>query len=396
MVKMLPNGTRYQGGPSDAEMQRRYAAATAAMKAAGVDILIAQASDGMLCQYVRWFAKVRTAHHCIVLFDREGNLSLLGHGGDGNPAIDAAQFGLKLAHNIAVPVFNNHWVGGNAMSDKAAMIIQEGGFKTVGIVAKNLLSLGFYENLVKGAPGCRFVDATELIDQLIVIKSEEELQLHRQAITLHERVAAAMPSLIYAGRTEREIGMDLYRLSCIGGACDYLTNITLGSAPLGNATTALQYQNKIVEEGDTINLLFEVPSQSGYYADLRRLWAVGHAAPEVLEGAAIANEAQDYLASICRPGISSKEVFDLGNEWLKKHSLPLETRMHGHGQGYGLVERPYFDARDPMILRENMFISLHPLIRLKGTRMALADNYLVVKDGPAKRLTTLPRQVIIV
>lgn len=396
MIKMLPNGTRYQGGPSDAEMQRRYKAASEAMKAAGIDILITQANDAILCQYVRWFAKIRTAHHCIVLFDKNAHLSFLGHGGDGTPVIDAEMFGLKLAHNIAVPVFGNNWTGNDMISDKASMIIKEGGFKTIGLVAKNLLSLGFYENLVKSLPDCKFVDATEMIDQLIVIKSEEELQFHKQAIVLHETVAAAMPALIYAGRTEREIGMDLYRLACLGGACDFLANITLASSRLGNMATSLQYQNKIVEEGDTINLLFEVPSQSGYYADFRRLWAVGNAAPEVLEAAAIANEAQDYLASICKPGITGKEVFALGNEWFKSRNIPLETRMHGHGQGYGLVERPYFDAREPMVLKENMFLSLHPQIRLKGTRMSLADNYLVTKEGPAKRLTGFPRQVTIV
>jgi Xaa-Pro aminopeptidase len=60
-----------------------------------------------------------------------------------------------------------------------------------------------------------------------------------------------------------------------------------------------------------------------------------------------------------------------------------------------LVERPYFDAFDPMVLKENMYLSIHPTVSKNGASVAPSDNYVVTKDG-AKRMTGYPRKLAVI
>lgn len=395
MIKIIPNGSRYQGGPSDAEMQRRFKAVSEAMKAQDVDLLITSAADSAQCQYVRYFAKVKLGVFSVVMFDKEQNVSFFGHGGAGSPAYNSELYGVKMKYNENFPIWMSNCCGDHLLNNKLLEIIKKEGYKKVGIIGMQLFPSGTYKFLAEGLPNVKFVDATDMVDRIIVIKSDEELKILEKSVEMHERALDAVPSLIYAGRNERELGMDLYRLSCIAGATEYLANINLCAGRLQGPMYNLQNQTKIIEEGDSINILFEVPNQDGYYADLHRYYAVGNAAPEVLEAVAASYEAQDYMATICKPGADCKEIFELVNEWYAKHGIGQETRMHGHGQGYGLVERPFFDAQETMKLEENMYIALHPTVRLKGCVVAPGDNYAVTKDG-VKRLTKWERKVIII
>jgi Xaa-Pro aminopeptidase len=181
----------------------------------------------------------------------------------------------------------------------------------------------------------------------------------------------------------------------IMGADEYLSNLCVNSARLLGPMFGLHYQNKIINEGDALNVLFEVPTLAGYYADLHRYYSLGQPAPEMLEVIDGAVRLQDELAAMCKPGVKSSDVFGACNDWLKKNGFGPEVRLCGHGQGYGLVERPYFDAFDPMVLKENMYLSIHPTVSKNGASVAPSDNYVVTRDG-AKRMTGYQRKLMVI
>jgi Xaa-Pro aminopeptidase len=184
-------GERYQGRPSGTEMARRWALASAAMEKEGIDCLIMQANEAVLCQYVRWFAERRTAHYCVVIFDRDQNLSIIGHGARGN---QVPAYGVEFANNVCVPQVSNAWYGNNAISDQAIEIIKKSSYKRIGMVGLNLIPAAFYLNLAASLPSHEIVDATEMVDQMVSVKSAEELDRLKDAVRLHESVAYAIPS----------------------------------------------------------------------------------------------------------------------------------------------------------------------------------------------------------
>lgn len=391
MVK-FEHGVRFQGGPSKAEMQRRWTLAAEFMKERSLDYLVTQANDPVLCQYVRWFAETRSAHYTYLLFDKDGEMTMISHGAAGGKAIP---FDVGLTNNISVPVFNNACYGDGFTAEKALEVIQKKGCKKLGFIGMNMITVGFYQALLRGLPQAETVDVTDEFDRLVADKSQEELALLREACVVHDRALLAIPALMYAGRLEREFGADLYRLAMIAGADEYLSNLNVCSQRMAGPMFSLHNQNKIMEEGDSINVLFEVPVMSGYYADLHRYFNLGEPAPEMVEVSQGAVAAQDYIASICRPGVKGKEIFEACNKWLVQNGFAPETRLCGHGQGYGLVERPYFDAFDNMELRENMYLSIHPTVKSKYASVCPSDNYIVTKDG-AVRVTGSQRGLIIV
>lgn len=391
MVKIEHN-MRYQGGPSKQEMQRRWTLAKEFMKERDLDFLVTQANEGVLGQYVRWFAELRSVHYTYLLFDKDGTMTMISHGAAGGKA---TPFDVGLTNNISIPVFNNACYGDSYAADAAVGIIEKKGCKKLGFIGLNLITAGFYNNLLKGLPAVETQDVTNEFDYLVAVKSEEELRLLQEACIVHDAVASAIPSLIYAGRMERELGADLCRLAVLMGADEYLHNISVCASRLPGAMYKLHYQNKIIEAGDAINVLFEVPAFSGYYADLHRYYNVGPAAPETLEVMAGAVALQDHLAAMCKPGVKSSDIFMECNKWLAKNKFEPEVRVCGHGQGYGLVERPYFDGKDSMELKENMYLALHTCVKTKAAFVVPSDNYVVTKDG-AKRVTGYARGLVII
>ncbi len=71
MVKIEHN-VRYQGRPSQVEMERRWRLARKFMQERGLDYLVTQANEGVLCQYVRCLPRCVPALHLPAVRQRRG------------------------------------------------------------------------------------------------------------------------------------------------------------------------------------------------------------------------------------------------------------------------------------------------------------------------------------
>ena len=58
-----------------------------------------------------------------------------------------------------------------------------------------------------------------------------------------------------------------------------------------------------------------------------------------------------------------------------------EQRLHAHGQGYDIVERPLIRSDETMQIAANMNIGIHPGIMYKGVMILSTDNYIIGVDG---------------
>ena len=76
---------------------------------------------------------------------------------------------------------------------------------TVGFVGMGNISAAFYENVQKGLPGVTLINATDLVDEVRMVKSEEQLKLHRDAASMHEMSYEVAKKAIRPGRTVTEI-----------------------------------------------------------------------------------------------------------------------------------------------------------------------------------------------
>jgi peptidase M24-like protein len=80
--------------------------------------------------------------------------------------------------------------------------------------------------------------------------------------------------------------------------------------------------------------------------------ALGPAPQKLRDGFELVRKAQVRTVRQLKPGASPREIFAAHNEFMTRHGAPPETRLHAHGQGCALVERPLIRSNETMRLED--------------------------------------------
>ena len=79
----------------------------------------------------------------------------------------------------------------------------------IGIVGKGSMSASFYEYLRKNLPEATFVEASDLVDQIKAIKSDEEIALIKKTVALQDEAIEYAQEVIRPGKRDFEIVADI-------------------------------------------------------------------------------------------------------------------------------------------------------------------------------------------
>lgn len=102
---------------------------------------------------------------------------------------------------------------------------------------------------------------------------------------------------------------------------------------------------------------------------------------------------ENDLAAMCLPGAKPGDIFLEGNRRLAQQGYMKEGHFYGHGQGYDIVSRPVFCEEETMVLKENMYFSMHPRCKNKDAAAICVDNFVVTKEG-GRRMSRIPQELI--
>ena len=116
--------------------------------------------------------------------------------------------------------------------------------------------------------------------------------------------------------------------------------------------------------------------------ELGRSCVLGKPPRELIEELEFVRRAQKMCLELMTPGTPSSEIWESYNAFLAEHGRPRERRLHAHGQGYDLVERPLIRFDEPMAIQERMSITAHPSYIKEGLQSWICDNYLIGPGGP--------------
>ena len=263
----------------------------------------------------------------------------------------------------------------------------------MGIVNTAQMSAMFYNYLLKNLPGVKFVDATEFIDELKAIKSEEEIGFIMKAVAVQDEAMAYARTAIRPGRRDFEIIADIVHKVTDLGSEEQL--VIGGSAPFGIPATPQKrhYQNRMVREGDQFTLMIEVNGPGGMYGELGRCFFLGQVPSELYDAHELCKEAQLNTVNLLKPGADPGEIWRANNEFLLSRGQAPETRLYAHGQGYDLVERPCIRDDESMKVQQNMNITVHPTIGTSRLWVSVWDNWLITETGVSERLHKTPQEV---
>jgi len=182
-------------------------------------------------------------------------------------------------------------------------------------------------------PGSKFVDATDDIDRIKVIKSPEEIELIKGTAQRQDAAMEHVRKSIRPGRRDFEILAEAQYSMVTQGSERQL--ILVGSTPKGVAGRwqFRHFQNRMIKEGDQVNVLIETNGPGGFFTEIGRIFSLGTPSQALHDAMGTAIEAQALSLSLLKPGASPKDLWDANNEFLQERGYQPERRLLCHGQG---------------------------------------------------------------
>lgn len=390
---------RLQTPISTAELERRWAAVRAAMEREKVDVLLMQNNNDHMGGYVKYFTDLpaTNGYPLTVVFPRDDLMTLVSQGpfgGANAPTANGDGTARGVRQWLTTPSFAscNYTARYDPELAAAALAPYAGG--TIGLVGTYQMSFALVDHLQKGRfSNSRFVDASDLVDRIKVIKSAEERELIRRTAAMQDGAMRAAFDAVEPGLRDRDIAAIAQCYSQRNGSENGI--YLCASMPPDRPAQFSQrhFQNRVIQKGDVIALLVEDSGPGGMYTELGRTCVVGKASAELKDEFAFALLARKFNLGLLQPGAPCKEIFAAYNDFMRKNGRPEEKRLHCHGQGYDLVERPLIRSDEPMTIAEDMNIVVHPTY-IRGHVMSwVCDNYLIEARGPGERLHSFPEEI---
>jgi Xaa-Pro aminopeptidase len=392
------NTERVRRRISTAELERRWKAMRLAMKESGLDFLIMQNTTAHLGGYIKWFTDLSMGHGypATVIFPREDEMTTIWHGPrpPANPIPPAAAVrGVKT--RISVPIIPSLSYSAVFDAEKAVEQLLPYGKSRIGLVGMGFISSAFYKYLSEHLNGAELVDATDLVDAIKVIKSEEEIGLMRETCRMEDSIFEYALTAVRPGRKDFQVYADIIH-KCLEIGADY-QNLMISSAPYGSpASISPQVSDRVIADGDQFTVLVETSGADGYWGELARTICLGKISNDLERQFEDAKKAQSVTLDLLKQGADPVAIWREHNTFLRKNGYPEEGRVYSHGQGYDLVERPSMNPGETMKIGNGMVISVHPEVISAKAFGFICDDYLVTGKGRPERLHETEQKIFVI
>jgi len=386
---------------SDAELARRWGAVRQAMRERKIDALVLQSTNDWVNGYVKWFTDIpaTNGYPRTVVFYADDPMTVVEMGPMGAArdlgGADALHRG--VGEFLQTPSFVSIAYTHAYDAELIVGALKRHRHDSVGFVGKGALPNALVDRLETDLPGTTFVDATDLVDTIKAIKSEEEIALIRRCAAMQDAVFAAVLAHIRPGL--RDVDVTAFA-QAEGQRLGSEQGIFLGgSSPVGTRSSFVPryMQGRTLREGDHLSLLIENNGPGGFYTEIARTIVLGKASNELKDGFEAMREAQEHTLRLIKPGAQPRDIHLAHNAYMEERGLPLELRLYAHGQGYDMVERPLIRSDETMPIAAGMNLAVHPGYETPSIFAVVCDNYIVGRDGPGgclhrtdKRIFELP------
>jgi len=234
---------------------------------------------------------------------------------------------------------------------------------------------------------CKIEDRSELVSQLRVIKSAEEISYVRKAAELADRALNEVWKNAKAGISEAKILAEMQRVIFEGGG-DYPANeFIIGS---GHNALLCRYQSekRILSDQDQLTVEW-AGTYKHYHSAMFRTIPIGKADPKHYKMYEACLEALINCEKKLAPGNTVGEVFDVHAKTFDDLGYK-ESRMNACGYSLGATFSPtWMDVPpmiftgNPLIIKPGMVFFMHMILMDSKSQLAmnLGETYLVTETG---------------
>jgi Xaa-Pro aminopeptidase len=290
-----------------------------------------------------------------------------------------------------------------------AQVVEEKGLSrgSLGLVVGNGMMAGPYRHLLEVLGDARLEHVDGLIEEIRMVKSENELTLLRESAAVGNRVVQAiMEAALEPGTTEAEAvaaGVDIAVKAPVA-----VYDVAVASGPNSNwyAYGRLpSWTTRTLEAGD----FFHIDTYGmweGYLYDFTRTTVVGGGpTPEQREVVDAAIDAIDAGLAVMRPGVKAREVYATVRGVLEEREMTgeglegdiattpaLTGSFPAHGHGIGLFwDPPWLVPDEELELQAGMAFGVETMAGRPGLGSVKFEQDVIVTDSGTELLTTIPK-----
>jgi len=364
---------------SEGEVQRRHRVVRDKMRERGVELMLVSgvrfvASAGYVRYLTNWAEPFAGES---LIFPREG----------------APVFCARTAERAYLV---EHLLGMEAVAgstaDVVAGILRQRGTKHIGICGLKTMFADFYVQLIKELPDVEFEEMSDLMDEVRMVKSEEELRWVERSAHLGDMAFHVFSSLVEEGCAESDVFVEVEHLLKRYGAENTYFMMAADPNPVPKFID-LAFDH--YEKGDLVLFNAEIAGPGGYWTQIERTLSLGRPSEEAVSAFSVCIAALEAAEASLRPGQSSIGVYAAIRSTIEQggHRMGLHP---GHSQGLDIFERPIINGKDDVELKPGMVIVLHPHVLMpSGGGVWICETYVVTPEG-YRRLHKSSRDIVVI
>ena len=258
------------------------------------------------------------------------------------------------------------------------------------------MSINDFDKLRSNFSHYNFINASEIIWQLRIIKSSQEIKKIKNIISIASNVFDNFHNYIHKGMTEIEI-CNIFKKRLLNEGADHTLYMSCASGKGGYDQIILDPTEKKLQDGDIL-VIDTGTTLDGYFCDFDRNYGFGNISSESERAYDTLWEATEAGLDKVKPGVKCSDINHAMYSVLKKAGLISNNvgRM-GHGLGLQLTEPPSIMNNDNTILQENMIMTIEPCFEYKPKKMLVHEENILITSKGYERLTSrTPKKIPII
>jgi Xaa-Pro aminopeptidase len=361
------------------DTEKRLAALRGAMQEAGADLVAL--APGANMDWLVGFHPMATERLCLLIVSMTTEAFVL-------PSLD-----VEAVRTLTdIPIF----VGSDEESPSRALdaaLTAVGGKTARKVVFDETMRADHVLLLIDALPAALRSVTTDTIGALRMRKSEDEIAGLKAIAEIIDEAMQAAFSALAAGRSELEVEIAIKEAFARHGA--RLGYWVIGGGP-NSAYPHHSTGERKLGAGDAV-VIDIAGYKDGYYSDMTRMAAVGHAPEGYDQIHAIVNRAVEAGIRAARVGARARDVDAAARQVITEAGYG-EYFVHrtGHGIGLEVHEPPFITASSETVLDEGMTFTIEPGIYLPGRFGIRLEEIVVVRKAGAEILSSLSRDLRIV
>lgn len=249
------------------------------------------------------------------------------------------------------------------------------------------LPVAIFHELQAKLPKARLVDGTDVLWQLRMIKSEEEIARIRRAVQITERAIQVAYDNLRQGMTELEFEKVLKTTAIESGGDLEIIHVAFGPNAVCLPT------DTEIRAGEVARVDV-VGSYRGYLCDMSRVRVLGQPSDEIRQVHEAVLKTNEIVRNAIQPGVKCSYLYEVGVREMRRHGYQqLWGPTVGHGVGRDAHEPPFLKPSSDIELAPAMVFAVEIELRELGGRHMNIEDMVLVTDEGHDTLTSLNRNM---